>query len=74
MISLLLSSSGGRSFSDADQYWQQAWNNFMYVINWMRSTTVLRLFGTDFTFWGLGIGLLAFGIVADLILKIFWGD
>lgn len=71
MYNLLLSLSGGVSWDKV--YFEQAWNNFISVIHWMQSTTILTLGGIDWNFWKIGIGLLVFGIIADFILNIFWG-
>lgn len=72
MINLLLSSSGGTSWDRG--YFQQAWENFIFVVHWMQNTDILSLGDITFNFWNIGIGLVCFGIVADFILKIFWGD
>lgn len=72
MYSLLLSRSGGVSWDQG--YFLQAWNNFIYVVNWMKNTDILTLGDITFNFWNVCIGLLAFGIIADFILRLFWGD
>lgn len=72
MVNLLLSSSGGTSWDRG--YFLQAWENFMYLVHWMQNTDILSLGDITFNFWNIGIGLVCFGIVADFILKIFWGD
>lgn len=75
MYSLLLSghSVGGRSFSDVGGYWNQAWQNFMYVINWMQNTDILVIGTVHFTFFSTLCGVVGFCIIVDLIHKIFWG-
>lgn len=67
MYSLLLSSSSNSAFDSA-------WNSFLYVVNWMRSTDILTFGDVTFSFWNVAIGLLTFGIISDFILKLFWGD
>lgn len=72
MFSLLLTSSGGASWDNG--YFQQAWDNFWALIQWMRSTTILTLGGTEWTFWNIGVGVLMITMLIEFINMIFWGD
>ena len=53
---------------------QNAWNNFIEIVDWMSRTEILTLGDAHFTFLNVLVGLCAFGVISDVVWKILWGE
>ncbi len=51
-------------------YFQEAWDKFLIVVDWMKSTTILTVGGVNVTFLGLLITISIFDILLWVIYQL----
>ena len=54
-------------------YLQEAWALYHNLLDWMKATTILQVYGVNVTFFGLLITCIAFKIIMALIYALLPG-